>query len=196
MRWSRGPGAPTQAIPPAHKVERSPFWFNFLFLPDGFSVAKIPNAQDYDLILVDLPPFVESIRSVRPDLWVIPIKDAPSLINTGPALKNMRAQGGQISFVPNGFADGERELRKCLEALASIPNATVISTIGHRPTISRVATQSSPPWYVTNGVKNGVPRIGAQEMLRACETLIRMAGFRTFSAAGVVRKYFPAQGVR
>jgi cellulose biosynthesis protein BcsQ len=173
------------------RVKGSPYRFDVLFLPGGFSVGAI-NESQYDLVIVDLPPFVESIRSIRPKLWCVPIKDGPSLTNTMPALSNMKAQGGQVVFIPNGFCGGKREQNQLMVSLRSVRAANVMEPIPYKPTIGRVATYGAPPWAVPHGYKNGKPSSGARAMLKACGALVRLLnGYRSFSSSSVLPQYYP-----
>lgn len=143
--------------------------------PHGFAVlfsARVPPAmelEEYDLVIVDLPPSAEAVGWVRPQMWLIPVDGRNAVEDTMPILRAMLAQGGKIVFAPNKCdAAGlgvEQGLLAGLKVLtANYRGSQVLDPIPDSASVARVGEYGLPPWKVPYGVRTQ----GATAVLAVC----------------------------
>lgn len=148
---------------------------------------------DYDLIVIDMPPYPESILSVNPDLWVVPIANSDSLLNTAPLLRNMKLKGGRIGFLPNNIGAGNDASARIINGINSLivnePSTFLLSEIPKTESLSRVAEEHQPPWQVSNSSE--VDR-GVIAMRKASMSILRVLSGLPVTTAVSKKRSTPA----
>lgn len=149
-------------------VFESEWGFHAVYSPG--SVPELPE-DAFDLAVVDLPPQAESIRWVRPDVWLSPQDGRNSVLDTLPVLPAMREQGGLVLFAVNrADAAGQRALEMVHDALRSVRDAYVWDQpLPDSGVIARVAECAAPPWEVPYGKSAA----GTRAVEQLCDWLLR-----------------------
>ena len=158
-----------------NRLIQSPLGFQTLWTPARTreSAVDLSSYEDFDLVVVDLPPAVEAIVDLRPTLWVIPLLDRNTLRNTLPAIDKLRALGGKIAWLPNGTDGlGPNECQQLHKGASEVVNTWMLPMIPFSMPLKRVAAHSCPPWKTVYGA--GKP--GTLAAMRSCEEILRMAG--------------------
>ena len=131
-------------------VFESPLGFHAVYSP-----GRVPVVDDgtFDLLVVDMPPQGEAIRTVKPDIWVSPQDGRNAVLDTLPVVPAMREQGGEILFVLNrSTTAGKRSLDMLRDAVGRIPHTHLYPhAIPDTGPVARVAECSAPPWAVPFG---------------------------------------------
>lgn len=126
---------------------KSKHGFTAIFAPGQTISDDFIREHKCNLAIIDLPPSVESILDVSPDLWVIPIDGRNALLDTMPAIPDLTARGGQILWLPNALdIAGSVSARTVFEALKKVPQGTVLPAIPTSAALARVAECYLPVW--------------------------------------------------
>lgn len=141
-----------------------------------FSPREMPEVPDgeFDLIVVDMPPEVETVPLVKATLWLTFLDGRDAVIDTLPAIPTMLEASAPILFVRNkAEVAGKRVLRILQEGLTKIAvhHDQVLLSDFELPlhgAIGRVPSYSSPPWEVPFG--NGT--LGAVAVRNLCEEVL------------------------
>lgn len=169
-RWAKGLDA---RVRPDDHFE-STHGFAVLFSP---RVPPAAELEEYDLVIVDLPPSAEAVAWVRPQMWLIPVDGRNALEDTIPILRAMASQGGRIVFVPNKCdAAGlgvEQGLLAGLKVLTTnLKGSLCLEPIPDSSAVARVGEYGLPPWKVPYGVRTQ----GTAAVLAVCAFIRTSAG--------------------
>jgi len=156
----------------------SPLGFTVLFSPRYMPEL---DTTDWDLVVIDMPPEVETVSQVNPNLWLTPLDGRDAVLDTMPVIPQMIASGAQVLFVMNKVdTAGKRVMETLHEGMESISerHEQVFFWSDELPvagSIARVPSYFQPPWKVPFG--KGTK--GANSSLDLCTSVMGMLELRS-----------------
>lgn len=173
IRWAGGGDRPLVA----GDLFESSLGFDAIFSPR--EMPQFPPGQ-YDLVVVDMPPEMETVPLVQPDLWLTLLDGRDAVMNTLPAIPRMLEANAPILFALNDTdVAGKRVVKLLQDGLAKITahhDRTFLANVEvpSHGAVARVPTYCSPPWRVPFGENSK----GAEAMRALCKDVLRMLNKR------------------